>query len=45
MTIKKFQIQFEVVDRALALALVFSGLISAGYSQGSGNHVAPKKAM
>lgn len=35
----------EVVDNALAFALVFSGLISAGYSHGRGSQVAPKKAM
>jgi hypothetical protein len=43
-TIKKLNSQFEQVLTALALALVLKGLISAGYNQGSGNQVAPKKA-
>jgi hypothetical protein len=45
MFLKAYQSQFEHVETALAFARVLSGLISAGYSQGSGSHVAPKKAM
>jgi hypothetical protein len=44
-TMKKFQIQLDTVEVALAFARVLSGLISAGYNQGRGNQVAPKKAM
>src|ERR1700712_2838102 len=33
MTTMKFQIQLEDVDKALAGARIFSGTISAGYSQ------------
>jgi len=44
-TMKKFQHQLDTVDKALALARVLRGLISAGYNQGRGSHVAPKKAM
>jgi peptidoglycan/LPS O-acetylase OafA/YrhL len=40
-----YQSQLEHVEIAFALALVLRGLISAGYNQGSGSHVAPKKAI
>jgi len=42
---RKLKSQLEQVDTALARARVRRGLISAGYNQGSGNHVAPKKAI
>jgi hypothetical protein len=45
MNLEAYQSQFEQVETAFALARVLSGLISAGYNQGSGSHVAPKKAM
>ena len=45
MTTRKLKSQFEHVETALALARVLIGLISAGYSHGSGSQVAPKNAM
>ena len=44
-TLTKFQSQLEMVEVALAFARVLMGLISAGYNQGRGSQVAPKKAM
>ena len=45
MTTAKLKSQLVQVDTALALARVLMGLISAGYSHGRGNHVAPNAAM
>lgn len=45
MTMVKFHSQLEHVETAFAFARVLRGLISAGYSQGSGSQVAPKNAM
>src|SRR5262249_45212101 len=44
-TTTKLNSQLLMVDTALAFCLVLVGLISAGYSHGSGSQVAPKNAI